>query len=108
MLSKKSQTKRGARLRDDEVVKEPEYLRYLHEDLQPRCFVCNVRYGVEMHHLKRDSTDKRIDKLILPLCWTHHHGFDMSPHGNPGQFRKQYTMDEQIEFAEKMYRRYKR
>ena len=107
MLSKKSQTKRSSRLRDDEAIKEPKYLKWLHEDLQPRCFVCNMRYGIEMHHIKRDSTSKRIDKLILPLCYEHHHGFDLSPHGSPSLFRTEYPMDEQLKFAEKLYNKYK-
>ena len=107
MLSKKQQTKRGSRLRDDEVIKEPKYLKFLHEDLQPRCFVCNVKYGIQLHHIKRDSTSKRIDKHILPLCYEHHHGFDLSPHGNPKKFREMYPIEEQLKHAEKLYNKFK-
>ena len=105
--SKAQQTKRGTRLRDDENIKEPKYLKFLHVELQPECFICKGMNGIEMHHIKRNSTDKRIDRQVIPLCYNHHHGSDLSPHGTPKKFRETYSIEIQKEYAEKIYRKYK-
>ena len=104
MLNKKVSHKK---LRPD-APKEPKYLNYLHEIKQPVCFVCSISLGIQIHHIKENSSDYRDDTKVIPLCFEHHHGTELSPHGNPKAWRYSFTMEEQLESAEKLYTEYKK
>lgn len=87
------------------VKKYPEYLKYLHEELQPPCFVCGKREGIELHHVKQYSSDPKNDSLVIPLCGEtcHRNGAELSAHGTPKLFRAVYPIEDQIEFARGLY-----
>lgn len=87
--------------------KQPKFLRWLHEVEQPSCMVCGTKTGVQMHHIKNHSTDQRNDFFIIPLCYDHHLGNELSPHGTPSVFKEKYPLDVQKEHANKLYKRYK-
>ena len=87
--------------------KDLAYLSWLHNVEQPCCMVCNIQVGINMHHVKENSTDYRDDSKIIPLCYSHHLGNELSPHGTPSVFRKIYPMEQQLEFANELFRRYK-
>ena len=87
--------------------KEPKYSKWLHEVHQPSCFVCNVSIGIEMHHVKEYSNDYRDDTKIIPLCYNHHHGQEISPHGTSKLFREVYPIEVQLEKAKELYNAYK-
>ena len=86
--------------------KETKYTKWFHEVHQPPCFVCGTKLGIEFHHVKKHSTDERIDSIGMPLCWEHHHGTEFSPHGTPVRFRERYPMRVQYKSAAKMYKRF--
>ena len=87
--------------------KEAKYLNWFHEVLRPPCFVCNVSVGIQAHHVKEGSSDKRNDNQIIPLCYNHHLGNEFSVHGTPREFREAYPIKEQLKHAETLYERYK-
>jgi len=71
------------------------------------CIVCES-YDVEMHHVKRDSTDKKNHKRLIPLCKEHHTmSAEFSVHGTPKKFRETYPMEFQYKLADKIYKEYK-
>jgi len=78
---------------------------WLHEEAQMnhyKCFVCSKPVE-EWHHIKRDSTDKKNHFQQLPLCRYHHTGDALSPHGTATLWRDTYSMEEQRNFANKIY-----
>lgn len=84
-----------------------DYLEWL-QNQNYKCFVCGGRNGIEYHHIKEYSTDKKNHKLLIPLCGIEHHRLgELSPHGNPKLWREAYSMREQEAIAEKMYREFK-
>lgn len=87
------------------IKKYPEYLKYLHEELQPPCFVCGKREGIELHHCKEHSSDPKDDSLVIPLCGEscHRNGQELSAHGTPKLFRAVYPIEEQKAFAAGMF-----
>lgn len=87
-------------------VKDSNYLAWLHNQ-QLSCFACDSRMGIQIHHVKRDSTDMRTDDKTIPLCYECHLGSKLSAHGTPKQFRELYPMDIQLEAAKLLYTRYK-
>lgn len=113
MLSKKQQTKSN-RLRPKPSMKnkpkitdeDKEYLGWL--QLQTfNCMVCNTNYGIEYHHTKEHSTDRKDHKRLIPLCYYHHRtSTELSAHGTPSLFRKKYPMEVQYELADKIYSEY--
>ena len=102
MLSKKVKHKKVK----TQLVKDRGYLSWLHNSGQ-FCMVCEISVGLEAHHVKRDSTDKRSDDSCIVLCWNHHHGTELSPHGTPKLFRETYPIEFQRDFAHGLYRDYK-
>ncbi len=100
----------GVKVLDSRIVPKhkpgPSYIKWFHEVYQPPCFVCGTFLGIEFHHIKEHSTDKRIDSIAMPLCWYHHHGYELSPHGTPVKFREVYPMELQLKFAADMYECY--
>lgn len=87
--------------------KEPKYLSYLHEVLQPPCIVCQTHMGIEMHHIKEASSDPKDDRFVIPLCHEHHLGNKFSAHGSAKQFRAKYSYQTQMAAAQKLYEGYK-
>jgi len=98
--------KQKARLRDSKTkptAKDKLYLQWLQER-DTTCFVCGKQNGIEWHHVKRDSTDKKNHKRLIPLCGVEHHRLgDLSPHGNPKKWRETFSMDFQNEYADEIY-----
>ena len=113
MLTKKAQTKRN-RLRPKPNSKnkpkitdeDKAYLEWL--QLQTfSCMVCGTTYGIEMHHVRRDSVSERSNKRLIPLCYYHHRtSTELSAHGTPSLFRKKYPMEVQYKLADKIYNEY--
>lgn len=70
------------------------------------CLVCG--FGrVEFHHVKRDSTDRKNHKRLIPLCQNHHTLSDkLSAHGTPRKWRQTYSMEFQNQLADRIYNNY--
>ena len=85
---------------------ERDYLQWFNKQ-NFSCLICNTKAGVEGHHVKRDSLDKKNHKRIIPLCRVHHHGTVLSPHGTPVLFRRHYEMEFQYRLADGYYAKYK-
>lgn len=106
-LKKNKQPKPRMKNKPKITQEESEYLDYLSSiRFKTRCFVCGV-FGVEWHHVKFKSSDRKNHKSLIPLCFLHHHGTEISPHGTPTKWRETYTMEEQEETARMYYRVYK-
>jgi len=99
-----------ARLRNDiqQAFKDPDYLTWLHEDKKPVCFSCGECNGIELHHIKEASSDKKDDRLVIPLCGVkcHRLGTELSAHGTPSKFRNIYPIPLQKEYAKDLYQEY--
>ena len=90
--------------KDDEL----PYLDWLHEDEQMNsydCIVCNCPVQ-EWHHIKKHSYDKKNHELLIPLCFDHHHGNDISPHGRSKLWRSTYSMEFQTKIAKEIHSEY--
>ena len=121
MLSKKSQTKSNRikapycgknknRKGDKKVTDEDKkYLSYL-QTTDYSCMVCGQSNGIEWHHVKRDSTDKKDNTRLVPLCGIEHHrlGSTLSAHGTPKKFREKFSMKFQFRYAKEIYDEFKR
>jgi len=93
--------------RTEEYIADMQYLQWLQER-DTKCFVCGKQNGIEWHHVKEYSTDKKNHKRLIPLCGVEHHRLgDLSPHGNPKRWRETFTMQQQNEFADEFYKEYK-
>ena len=89
-------------------VEDREYLEYLKgQDL--RCFKCGKRDGVELHHIKEYSMQKKNHKEVIPLCGVECHrlGVELSAHGTAKKFREVFALEVQLKFARELYRNYK-
>lgn len=85
--------------------KDLDYLDWLHTQ-SFECIVCGSGL-VEWHHVKRDSTDVKDHKRLIPLCQKHHVLSDeLSAHGTPKKFRETYPMGYQHKIADKIYSGY--
>lgn len=84
---------------------EKDYLAWL-QTQKFHCFVCHATTNIEMHHVKFKSTDKKNHKRLIPLCKFHHTGNIFSVHGTPTQWREAYTLEEQNNYADKIYAKY--
>jgi len=85
---------------------DKDYLEWLqHQNY--KCFVCGKQNGIEWHHVKLHSTDKKNHKRLIPLCGNEHHRLgELSPHGNPKKWRETFSMELQNEFADEIYQEY--
>lgn len=83
------------------------YLNWLHEQ-NYGCFVCGGHNGIEWHHVKLHSSDKKDHTKLIPLCGVEHHrlGQTLSAHGTPKKWREAYSMEKQNEVADKIYADY--
>ena len=84
---------------------ESEYLNWQKEQ-EHTCFVCGTGMGIELHHVRRDSTSKKSHFRIIPLCFNHHTAGDFSAHKSPKKFREKYSMDIQEAYADSLYEEY--
>ena len=104
-LSKADQLKRHSPLKQ-KAHKDPKYLTWLHNQT-PQCFVCGQYNKIELHHAKEHSSDKKDDRVVIPLCGEEHHRTGkLSPHGGTKLWRETYSMDEQIAYANKLRKEY--
>lgn len=113
MLTKKQQTAKHSRLRPKPSSKnkkritdeDKQYLEWLqHQSLT--CIVCGSG-NVEMHHVKRNSSDSKNNRRLIPLCTMHHRlSNELSAHGTPRKFKEVYPMEAQYEIADRIYQEY--
>jgi hypothetical protein len=85
---------------------DKEYLEWL-QTQSYCCFVCGERNGIEWHHVKLNSSDKKNHKRLIPLCGVEHHRLgNISPHGNPKRWREHFSMRLQENYADNIYETY--
>ena len=87
--------------------KDSNYLSWLHEVKQVPCYVCNIQVGIQLHHIKRASSDPKKDNLVIHLCYEHHLGTEFSAHGTPKAFKEEYPYEMQEKRADSLYAMYK-
>ena len=106
--TKKKKIANSSRLKP-KIKKDPAYLSWLHNVHQPRCFVCGSFCGIELHHVKKTSSDEKDDHCVIPLCGDscHRIGTIMSAHDTPVKFRAEYPIEVQKKFADNLYQQYK-
>lgn len=83
---------------------DKQYLEWL--QLQDySCFACGEQNGIEWHHVKEFSTDKKNHKRLIPLCGEkcHRNGLDLSAHGTPKKFREAFCIEDQNIQADLIY-----
>jgi len=89
-----------------DYIDDMEYLQWL-QDQPYKCFACGKQNGIEWHHVKLNSVDKKNHKRLIPLCGVEHHRLgELSPHGNPRKWREKFSMKIQNDFADKIYQEY--
>ena len=82
---------------------EKDYLDWL-QNQSYVCFVCGQQNGIEWHHVKKFSSDKKNHFRLIPLCFMHHRiSNELSAHGTPRKFRDLYPLDIQNIFANNIY-----
>jgi len=86
-----------------------DYLSWL-QNSSYACMVCGGFVGIEWHHVKRDSTDKKDHTRLIPLCGVECHrlGTELSAHGTPRKFRAVYPIEIQRKYAAEIYGDYKK
>ncbi len=85
---------------------EKDYLDWL-QNQSYGCFVCGQQNGIEWHHVKKFSSDKKNHFRLIPLCGVEHHRLGkLSPHGNAKLWRETYTYEEQLQFAATIHLNY--
>lgn len=101
----KSKNRKGRKKVTDE---DKKYLSYLQTTDYP-CMVCGKHYGIEWHHVKRDSTDKKDNTRLIPLCGVEHHrlGLTLSAHGTPKKFRDTFSIKFQLQYAKEIHDEFK-
>lgn len=104
-LAKVKTPKQKSKSKNKSTNEEQSYLHWLQSQFYP-CFVCGSYSNIEYHHIKFKSTDKKRHNKLIPLCWNHHHGRELSPHGNTKQWRETYTMEAQEQRADVIYQDY--
>ena len=105
-ITKQDQLKRMAPLKE-KAYKEPKYLEWLHNQ-NPCCFVCGQYNKIELHHVKEHSSDKKDDRVVIPLCGEEHHrNGKLSPHGGTKLWRETFSIEDQRIYAEELYKEYK-
>jgi len=111
MLSKKITHKRLRPKPDGKNKKkttdeDKQYLEWL-QSQSYSCFVCGTYDGIEYHHIKEHSSDKKNHKRLISLCVNHHRlSMHMSPHSAPRRWRDTYSMEMQEVRADEIYNEY--
>ena len=86
---------------------DKEYLAWL--QLQDyNCFCCGKQNGIEYHHVKENSSDRKDHTLLIPLCGVECHrlGQTLSAHGTPKKWREVFPIHKQKLAAAKIYADY--
>jgi len=88
-------------------VEDAKYIEWL-QCSSYSCFVCGGHNGIEWHHVKKFSTDKKDHTRLIPLCGVEHHrlGAVLSAHGTPKKWRETFSMEVQLEYAANIYEDY--
>jgi len=83
---------------------DKDYLEWL-QNQDFVCFACGKQNGIEWHHVKECSTDKKNHQRLIPLCGEecHRNGQELSAHGTPKKFREVYPVKAQNAFADRIY-----
>ena len=85
---------------------EKDYLQWL-QSQDAKCFSCGASNGIEWHHVKRSSVDKKDHTRLIPLCGVSCHRLGkFSAHNNPKWFRETFPIEQQLEVGEKYYERF--
>ena len=84
---------------------EKDFLNWL-QNQSYGCFVCGQQNGIEWHHVKKSSSDKKNHVRLIPLCFMHHRLGRLSPHGGPKLWKETYTYEEQLLAAAAIHLRY--
>ena len=108
IASRKQRIDNSSRLKP-KIKRDFKFMKWLIEEHQPRCFACGGFCGIELHHVKRVSSDPKDDHCVIPLCGDscHRLGNIMSAHGTPVKFRTEYPIEIQKKFADSLYQIYK-
>lgn len=87
---------------------DKRYLKWL-QTTTYACLVCGKHNAIEWHHVKRDSTDKKNHKRLIPLCGIEHHrlGIKLSAHGTPKKFRDTFSIEFQNTYADEIYQEFR-
>jgi hypothetical protein len=113
MYSKADQLKKNRTTKKPSMKNKPkitqherDYLQWLKEqDLS--CFSCGKKRGVELHHIKQSSSDRKNHLEVIPLCGvTCHRLGEYSAHSNPRWFRSEYPIEVQRKFAKILYKEF--
>lgn len=93
--------------KEPKILRDRKYLDWLKS--QPlKCFSCGQQNGIELHHVKKSSSQYKNDHQVIPLCGIKCHRLgDLSPHGNAKAWRETYSYEMQLDYAEKIYQEYK-
>lgn len=86
---------------------DKKYLEWLQHQVY-ECFVCGEFNGIEWHHVKENSSDRKNHKRLIPLCGEkcHRNGSELSAHGTPKKFREKFSMRVQNGYADEIYKDY--
>lgn len=106
MLSKKKQTSHNRIKQKPMACKH--FMAWVHNVCRPKCFACGGNDSMELHHIKKSSSDLKDDSKVLPLCGNkcHRLGTELSAHGTPKKFREVFPIAVQLAYAEKLYEQY--
>lgn len=83
---------------------ELSYIKWLRKQ-SLQCLICGCN-EIELHHIKKSSTDKKNHKRLLPLCREHHTGSKISPHGAKKLFFERYPYESQCIIADNLYKKF--
>lgn len=91
--------------KEKEVLKDNQYLNEL-KTMTLNCIVCGSS-DTELHHVYSVLHGiKRSDRRVIALCTDHHRGEKCSPHGGRKAFSELFSLGEQIEIADYLYKKY--
>ncbi len=91
------------------TVEDSAYLKWL-KSLSVVCFCCGKQNGIEWHHVKQTSSDKKNHKRLIPLCGIicHRLGTVLSAHSTPKKFRAIFSIEKQNAHADEFYKKYEK
>jgi len=68
------------------------------------CIICHTMESIELHHIKRYSSDVKDHKKLIPLCSDHHkYNMDISAHANKKAFEELFPIENQEIIAKGIY-----
>lgn len=90
---------------------EQAYLDYVQTIQRPciRCHKINPQDGIEWHHIKQYSSDKKDHSRLIPLCGNEcHKNGKESVHGNKKGFFLKFPWEYQVKLADRYFNEYLR